>query len=363
MYVEDQSSDLGVNMPTKPAKEEVEIPDVPVVTDEPRIQSTKGLQFIHSGSTILDLALNGGWCLGRVFNIVGDKSTGKTLLAIEAFANFHRQYPKGRMRYAEAEAAFDDAFAEQLGFPAAVERSSEMIRTVEDFKVDLGRFIAELKEADVPGIYVLDSLDSLSSDAELANLKLKLAGKEEKGSYGVEKPKEMSQLFRQMSQDVEDTNCALGIISQIRDNIGVTWGEGKTRSGGNALDFYSSQVLWLYERDKIERQIKGQKRVVGINVESKVKKLKVGYPFRIAKYAIYFGYGIDDEDSMLTFLHKDLKAMTKEAYDELWKQLSKARDVQDYNKISEIHANLKRDCIALWNEIENELKPTIRKYR
>src|ERR1019366_3976564 len=76
-----------------------------------------GIEFISSGCHNLDLALGGGWAEGRVSNIVGDKSTGKSLLAIEACANFAIKYPKGTIRYREAEAAFDRPYAEALGMP------------------------------------------------------------------------------------------------------------------------------------------------------------------------------------------------------------------------------------------------------
>jgi len=87
-----------------------------------------------SGCTLLDCALGGGWAENRVANIVGDKSTGKTLLAIEAAANFHDKYPGSPIFYYEAEAAFDERYAAELGFPVeSVHRPYKYIDTVEDF--------------------------------------------------------------------------------------------------------------------------------------------------------------------------------------------------------------------------------------
>jgi recombination protein RecA len=323
-----------------------------------------GVKFFSSGSTLLDLALGGGWPLGRIFNIVGDKSTGKTLLAIEAFANYNNQV-KSKMRYAEAEAAFDESFAEQLGFPDSVERPEELLNTVEDFQKDFSKFIDSCQEEEVPGLYILDSLDALSDSAELKKFEEALNPKKENeqqaGSYGTGKAKEMSKLFRMLTKRASEANCALGVVSQIRDNIGVMFGETKTRSGGRALDFYASQVLWLAEVGKKDRMAYNQKRVVGVSIHSKVKKCKVGLPFREADYDILFGYGIDDESSLLSYLYKN-KQMAKEAYEEISKQLAKAREAQDYKTLAEIRDNLKLDATRVWREVEEKLTPKIRKY-
>src|SRR5262249_40710237 len=150
-------------------------------------------------------------------------------------------------------------------------------------------------------LYILDSLDALSDEAELEKFQAALDGKDVAGSYGTGKAKKMSEMFRLLTQDAEATGCSLGIISQIRDKIGVSFGETKTRSGGHALDFYCSQVLWLTEIGKLERSAYNQKRVVGVSVRSKNKKCKVGSPFRECDYDILFGYGIDDENSMIDY--------------------------------------------------------------
>jgi len=333
----------------------------------------EGVTFFQSGSTLLDLALGGGWALGRVFNIVGDKSTGKTLLAIEAFANFDIQI-KGRMRYAEAEAAFDEAFAEQLGFPESVQRPTELLHTVEDFMRDFHGFISECSENGDPGLYILDSLDALTDEAEIKkfeqNLKSGSSDNDEegdgeapkaKGSYGVAKAKKMSEMFRMMTAEAAAADCTLGIISQIRDKIGVTFGETKTRSGGRALDFYASQVLWLAEVGKKDRTAYNQKRVTGVKIQSKVKKCKVGLPFREANYDILFGYGIDDENSMLDYLITN-KQLVKEAGESMRKDVLKARDNSDYKTLVEIRDALKADVRRIWKDVEDKLTPKIRKY-
>jgi recombination protein RecA len=331
-------------------------------------KADKPITFFSSGSTLLDLALGGGWALGRVFNIVGDKSTGKTLLAIEGFANFKLKFPKGRMRYAEAESAFDTVFAEQLGFPSDVERPDDMLHTVEEFIVDLHKFI---DAGEGPCLYVLDSLDALSDEAEVKKfdkgIKQKIQDEEtgeetkQKGSYGVAKAKKMSEMFRLLCQDIGEVDCSLGIISQIRDKIGVMFGETKTRSGGHALDFYGSQVLWLSETGKIERTAMGQKRVTGVDIHSKVKKNKVAFPFREADYSIIFGYGIDDEVSILDWM-KEIKAIPPETYKQNKDKLERLREKREYTEIKTLRESLVADSTNLWKEIEKRLMPPIRKY-
>ncbi len=195
---------------------------------------SKSYTFIHSGATVLDSVLGGGWPLSRVSNIIGDRSTGKTLLAIEAMANFARSFPKCKSRFAETEAAFDDEYADALGIPMnRVERPQSPLDTVEEFHDDVLEYIDGVKSG---GLYILDSLDALSDAAELKE-------SIDKGSYGMGKAKKMSQMFRRIIRKLEQSNCHLMIISQTRQRINVAFGRQYTRSGGSSLDFYASQIL------------------------------------------------------------------------------------------------------------------------
>src|SRR3990167_1383032 len=120
------------------------------------------LKFISTGCTTLDCVVSGGWPLGRIVNIVGDKSTGKTLLAIEAAANFARQFPKGKIWYRESEAAFDEDYATQLGLPVKqVDFGDDGLGTIwdtiEDIFEDLDKQLTRLKKLNVPGLYIIDS--------------------------------------------------------------------------------------------------------------------------------------------------------------------------------------------------------------
>src|SRR5208282_2941110 len=308
--------------------------------------------FFSSGSTLLDLVLGGGWAMRRIFNIIGDRSVGKTWIAIEAFANFSRTFSNPRMRYAESEAALNESFADRVGLPPNVTRPDELLNTVEEFRDDLDDFI----KGGGPGLYVLDSLDALSDDAEMK----KFEDRSDAGSYGTGKAKGMSALFRLLARDIKKQNCCLGIISQVRENIGVTFGEQYGRSGGKALDFYASHTLWLHNAGKEDKTFEGDSRVTGIKVIAKCKKNKIGLPFRDCAFSIMFDYGIDSELSCLDWLVQQ-KKMDKETGKSLEKQIKKARQEQDFKTLDELSLQLKQDAAREWKRIEDSLRFPIRK--
>lgn len=313
--------------------------------------------FISSGSFLLDLVLGGGWARRRVCNVVGDKSAGKTLLAIEACANFAKRFDPEGIRYAEAEAAFDEGYAHKIGLPEGVQFTGETdrVETVEDLHNDLVRFLKD-KTGNSPSMYILDSLDALSDQAEMDR---EIGG----ASYGTGKAKALSELFRRLIGDLRDKDCLLFVISQIRDNIGVTFGETKKRSGGRALDFYSSQVIWLADIGKIKRTVAGVERIVGCNVKVNCKKNKVGTPYRQVDLTVLFSYGVDDEVSMIDWLHKNkaidkLNMTDKEAK----KVLADARKNRDGESIRVLRDALRAAVYEHWMYIENELEPPMGKY-
>lgn len=325
-----------------------------VLIERPRL-NTNEAQFVTSGSYLLDLVLGGGWCVGRVANLVGDRSSGKTLLAIEACVNFARIGRPDHVRYAEAESAMDETYAANLGMPDGISRSKDgEIETVEQFSTDFLKFIDKLNGKD-PALYVVDSLDALSNTAEM-NRKVGEA------TYGMERPKLLSEFFRKHVRDISEANCTLLVISQVRDNIGVTFGERHKRAGGKALDFYASQILWLSEIGKIARTFQNAKRAVGVNIKARTKKLKVGMPFRECEMPLMFNYGIDDEIAMLDWLH-ERKALTRVAWKgDIVKALTKARKEQDRETIEDINAVLREAVGECWMEIEEALRPPLKKY-
>lgn len=320
-----------------------------------------GLKFVRSGSAIMDCALGGGWVLGRVANIVGDRSSGKTLLAIEACANFNRDYPNGKIRYAESESAFDERYAEALGMPVeAVDFGHDReMRTIEDWYNDMVAFIDAREKDKCPGLYILDSFDALSDDAEMSR-------EIDKGSFGAQKAKKSGEMFRKLIGRIENMDILLIVVSQIRDKLNVTFGETKTRSGGKALDFYASHIVWLAEIGKIKKTMAKVERIIGVNVKARVKKNKVGLPFRECEYPIIFGYGVDDLTANVEWLLevgsterlKDEVGMSAAGYKV---RINNLRD-KGGDEVREIRKTLTRIVQEEWARIEVGFLPTSRKY-
>lgn len=251
------------------------------------------VDFFSSGSKTLDMALGGGWAVRRVANVIGDASTGKTLLAIEASANFALKFPKGRIRYREPEHAFQERYAEAIGMPLdRVDFGDEPMWTVEDLFEELTYRAEHSKQ---PELFIVDSLDALTSRSEAAR-------DIDEASFGGEKAKKMSELFRRLIGKMEDRDITLMIISQVRDNIGVKFGRKWTVTGGKALGFYSSQRLVLAHLGQVSKTRNKIKRTVGIEVKGNLIKNKVGLAYREAQFEVLFGWGIDDAKSCIAWL-------------------------------------------------------------
>lgn len=321
----------------------------------PAAPAAEAVKFWSSGTALLDLVLGGGWAEGRVVNIVGDKSSGKTLLAIEACANIVALYGDDAARYAEAENAFDEGYGRRIGMPAGVTllKDADAIHLVEEFEADLVAWL-EKREPGKPCLYILDSLDALSDKEEMK--------REDAATYGTTKSKFLSEFFRKRNSLISDRCCTLMVISQLRDNIGVTFGEKHKRSGGRALDFYASQVIWLAELKKLTRTVNGVKRTVGAEVLARAKKNKVGTPHRDAELTVLYNYGVDDEASMLNWLEKykfdDMALTIKECR----KAVAECRERGERDALADLTEMLRDEVRKRWQEIEDELMPPMSKY-
>lgn len=323
------------------------------------------LRFIPTGCTLLNCVISGGdkgWPLGRCVNIIGDKSTGKSLLAIEAAANFAKTYPRGQVWYRESEAAFDLDYANRLGLPEdRVDFGSEGIDTqwdtVEDVMEDLDRILARAeKDRKHEGLYIIDSLDALSTRVAL---KREIG----KGSYNLDKPKAMSELFNKYVRRLKKTNICMMVISQVRDNIGVTFGEKYKRSGGHALDFYASICLWLSHIKTHRKTVNGITRPVSVQIRARCKKNKVAQPFRECEFFIRFGYGVDDLEANLSWLSEAGRLSTIE------RGLTEAglgkfikRVENSGNDYEAWMAHISQITADGWAEVEKDFLPTRSKY-
>ena len=237
-------------------------------------EDKEAYQFVSSGCAVLDCVLGGGYPLGRMANIIGDKSTAKTALATEALINFVRQYPEGAAAYRDIEAAFDRSYAEAMGLPVdkiSFGEDENPILTVEAFVREFNTFLDQRIKTNTPGIYVIDSLDALSDEAEME----RDVGE---ATYGGEKPKQLSTFFRKTARKIETSKVLLLVISQVRDNIGVKFGEKLKRAGGKAMDFYASQCLWLAHTGIEKRVVNKVQRPVRGNYPGQVQEKQGGLP-------------------------------------------------------------------------------------
>lgn len=254
-------------------------------------------EFIHTGCTLLDLALGGGWALGRIANIIGDKSTGKTQLCIEAAANFRRQFKPEtpHVFYREAEAAFDTTYASRLGLRMS-DVDLERIDTVEEMYKDIDMLIKKFPKG--PTLYVIDSLDALSDLAEMAK------DLEDSKAYAV-KARKLSEFFRKKVRAIENSNMAMLVVNQIRDNMNAgPFGRKWSRTGGHAMDFYATHQVVLTNMGQVTKTINKLKQTIGVDIRARVEKNKISTPFREASYQITFNYGIEDRIASLDWFDK-----------------------------------------------------------
>ncbi len=302
--------------------------------------------------------------MGRVSNIIGDKSSGKTQLAIEACINFTRKYPKntGKIYYREAEAAFDRNYAARLGLPIdridflpdVLDPKKGEFLTAEDFNRDLAKITERHKGGKDAVLYIVDSLDALSDEAEQER-------KIGEGSYGTGKAKQLSTLFRQRIQPMSACNMHLMVISQIRDKIGVTFGKRTTRSGGHALDFYASQIIELALVTHLDKTIDGIKRDVGIQVKAYCSKNKVVSPYQKCEYPLLFSFGIDNVRANVEWL--DEVGMLAEFEDGAAKRIITLINKMDDDEYDDACTRLNKATIKAWKVVSNKFEPQRRKYR
>lgn len=309
----------------------------------------KDIEFFSSGSTLIDCVLGGGWAEGRLANIVGDSGTAKTGLAVMACASFHKKYPSGKIWYVETEQAFDIDHAEKLGFPTNDVEFVENCDTVEAVGDHMEACLEAQGKDKSPGLYIVDSLDALSDKSELDRTMTD-------SSFGANKAKKLSELFRRLNAKMSMSNITIIIVSQVRDNIGVAFGEKHSRSGGKALRFYASQELWLANLGKIDKTYSGIKRVIGVKIRAKTKKNKVGMPFREVDFDYIFGVGINEIKSSIDWLESakslEVTGLDGPSATSLIKNLNSLSDEEYFEWYDKITASVKE----VWQSIEENFE-------
>ena len=283
-----------------------------------------------SGSLALDIALGvGGFPVGRIIEIFGPESSGKTTIALQAIAEVQKK--GGRAAFIDAEHALDPVYARNLGV-----NINDLLLSQPDTGEQALEICDALVKSEAVDLIVIDSVAALVPQAEID-------GEMGDSHVGLQ-ARLMSQALRKLSGNMNKSKTTCIFINQLREKVGIMFGNPETTPGGRALKFYSSVRLDIRKGE----QIKSGDTVVGNKVNIKVVKNKVSPPFRTASVDIMYGEGISREGEIVD-LASDIDIIDKSG---AW---------YSYNgeKIGQGKENVKaflRNNVELKTEIENKVR-------
>lgn len=333
------------------------------------IETIEEIELIPTPSTLFNLACSdnphGGLRSGRMINLIGDSSSGKSIFALSIFAlmNQYKRFREYRFIYDDVENAnsfnmqylFGKKTADRIEAPTIDKEGDECpSNTIEDFHCN----ISDAIDQGSPFVYVLDSFDALDSDQDIEKVekmrKARKKGKKEAGSYGLSKARKSSEILRNIVSDIKKTESILIIISQTRDNINPLSFEKKSRSGGKALKFYATHEIWL----AMARKLKKKDKIIGNQVKAKISKNKITGKIREISFPIFYDYGVDDIQSCIDFLTTE----------KIWKKnkltinakhfkvkATQAKLIKHIEK-NNLEKKLRKLVGKEWNKIEESLK-------
>lgn len=292
------------------------------------------VEVIPTGSLGLDVALGvGGYPRGRVIEIYGPESSGKTTLTLHAIAEAQKK--GGIAAFIDAEHAFDRTYAEKLGIDV-----ENLIISQPDNGEQALEIADNLIRSGAIDIVVIDSVAALTPKSEIEGE----MGDSKMGLHA----RLMSQALRKLTGSISKTNCTVIFINQLREKIGVMFGNPETTTGGNALKFYASVRLDIRRSTQIKDS---DSNVLGNKTRVKVVKNKVAPPFKQAEFDIMYGTGISKVGEIID-LGVDFEIIRKAgswfSYDET--KLGQGRDAVK---------NLLMDNPELMEELEAKIKDAI----